>query len=290
MTFVRPAPAAGLRSVGVVSASARAALEALVAEDPIVNCVVAARVAAYRSFDPAGFGGVLLGSSLDGRLTGAAFNGGNLVPVGGDRHDWQALAAHVLRAPRVCTSMVGRADAVAAMWAALEPRWGPARAIREQQPLLVLARDDGRLAGDTRVRVMHPVDVERYLPAAAAMFEEELGISPFDGRSGTTFRRRIESQLAAGRSFGITDRAGQVVFKADLGAVTNRTCQVQGVWVRPDLRGHGFGTAALAGVFRYALRLAPTVSLYVNDFNLAARRMYAKLGMRQVATLQTVLF
>jgi hypothetical protein len=136
---------------------------------------------------------------------------------------------------------------------------------------------------------MHPDDVETYLPAAAAMFTEELGISPFVGPAGSGYRRRVEALLAAGRAFGIVDRAG-MVFKADLGAVTRDTCQVQGVWVRPDLRGRGIGTAALATVFEHALRRAPTVSLYVNDFNLAARRMYAKLGMRRVGTLKTVLF
>jgi predicted GNAT family acetyltransferase len=32
------------------------------------------------------------------------------------------------------------------------------------------------------------------------------------------------------------------------------------------------------------------VSLYVNDFNQPAQRMYARLGLQQVATLSTVLF
>jgi hypothetical protein len=62
------------------------------------------------------------------------------------------------------------------------------------------------------------------------------------------------------------------------------------VWVRPDLRGLGIGTAALAAVLRHAFRIAPTVSLYVNDFNAAARRVYSRLGMRQAGTLATVLF
>ncbi|MCW2493476.1 MAG: family N-acetyltransferase, partial [Frankiales bacterium] len=35
---------------------------------------------------------------------------------------------------------------------------------------------------------------------------------------------------------------------------------------------------------------APTVSLYVNDFNTPARRMYDRLGMRQAGVLSTVLF
>jgi predicted GNAT family acetyltransferase len=61
------------------------------------------------------------------------------------------------------------------------------------------------------------------------------------------------------------------------------------VWVRPDLRGRGIATAALATVFAHALALAPSVSLCVNDFNVAARRLYARLGMRQHATLSTVL-
>ena len=72
--------------------------------------------------------------------------------------------------------------------------------------------------------------------------------------------------------------------------ITARTCQVQGVWVRPELRGQGLGTTALAAVFAQALRLAPTVSLYVNDYNAPARAVYERLGMRQVASLSTVLF
>ena len=59
--------------------------------------------------------------------------------------------------------------------------------------------------------------------------------------------------------------------------------------MRPDLRGRGLGTAALAAVVEHALTLAPTVSLYVNDFNIAARRMYATPRHAQVATLATVL-
>jgi predicted GNAT family acetyltransferase len=37
-------------------------------------------------------------------------------------------------------------------------------------------------------------------------------------------------------------------------------------------------------------RVAPTVSLYVNDFNQPARRVYARCGFHQVGTFATVLF
>jgi len=37
-------------------------------------------------------------------------------------------------------------------------------------------------------------------------------------------------------------------------------------------------------------RVAPVVSLYVNDFNVVARRAYERVGFRQVGTFTSVLF
>jgi len=127
------------------------------------------------------------------------------------------------------------------------------------------------------------------MAASAAMFTDELGQSPFVSPGPEAFRARVVDLIRDGRAFASFDFRGQVSFKADIGVVSEHTCQIQGVWVRPDLRGRGLATASLAAVFRHALTLAPTVSLYVNDFNTAARRVYAKLGMRQHATLATVL-
>ncbi len=72
--------------------------------------------------------------------------------------------------------------------------------------------------------------------------------------------------------------------------LSRATSQIQGVWVRPDLRGRGLGTAAMADGDRLRAAATPTVSLYVNDFNHPARRVYERLGMRQVATVATVMF
>ena len=202
------------------------------------------------------------------------------------------LGERLRRQRRPCTSIVGRADAVRAIWAVLAPAWGPARTVRAAQPLLVIDAASCPPGGDPRVRVIRPDELAAYLPAAAAMFSEELGVSPLvgDAGGGIEYRRRVAGLIRDRRAFGILDADGSVLFKADIGAVSEHTCQLQGVWVRPDARGQGIGTAALPTVLQHALTLAPTVSLYVNDFNLAARRMYARLGMREVATLSTVLF
>jgi uncharacterized protein len=280
------------RRIETVTDATRGELTALVAEDPVVNAVIDARLAGYRTIDAAVFGGPLLGvRDEQGRMCAAVFDGGNLVPIGGTAPDWAALAEKIADGPQRCTSITGRADAVAAMWAVLEPGWGPPRAVRADQPLLMLHRGEPiPVAPDPRVRVLGREHLETYLPAAVEMFTEELGVSPFVGPFGAGYRHRVEMTLGSGRALGIVDAEGRIAFKADLGVLTASTVQLQGVWTRPDLRGRGLGTAALARVLDHALRLAPTVSLYVNDFNTAARRMYHRLGLRQTASLATVLF
>lgn len=266
----------------------RRALDALLDADPYTNAVLASRLRTIGSLRASHLGGQLLGVRDSDELSAAAFSGGNLLPVGGVEDDWTALARQVAESPRACTSIVGRADAVHAMWRVLYPVWGAARGIRYAQPLLV-ADHPPAVPIDSRVRPIRPDEFESYLPAAVAMFSEELGIAPMDSTRRSSYPRRIEWLIRSRRAFGIVDADGAVVFKADIGAVSTHTCQLQGVWVRPDLRRRGMGTAALAAVIGHALTLAPSVSLYVNDFNEPARRMYARLGMREVGTLATVL-
>ena len=263
----------------------------LVAADPLVNVTVAARLRTVRGLAAARIGGAVLGvRHEDGRLAAAVVHAGNLVPIGGGPAEWTALGAALAGQPRRCTSVVGRAEAVATLWEHVAAAWGPPRAVRERQPLLVLDRAAAPRTGDCRVHPVGPAHLDAYLAASTAMFTAELGIAPDLVTGAAEYRRRVAGLIRQRRALGIVDRDGAVLFKADLGAVSAHTCQVAGVWVRPDQRGRGLGTAAFASVLRHALALAPTASLYVNDFNLAARRMYARFGMREVTTLATVLF
>ena len=96
--------------------------------------------------------------------------------------------------------------------------------------------------------------------------------------------------MRAGRSFvRIID--GRIEFKAEIGAATPDACQVQGVWVAPELRGRGMSVPAMASVIRLARSaISPTVSLYVNAFNTPAMRSYASVGFRPYGHFATVLF
>ena len=96
--------------------------------------------------------------------------------------------------------------------------------------------------------------------------------------------------IAARRVFVRLDRSGRVAFKAEIGVHVARDQPDPGRLGSTRPARSGLGTAAMATVLDYALRLTPTVSLYVNDFNHPARRVYERLGMRQVATVATVMF
>jgi predicted GNAT family acetyltransferase len=285
VTAVRP----GLASAAVLDDTSLPALTRLLDADPYVNVVIGARLRTVRTLVPGRLGGTMLGiADGGGEIAAACFNGGNLLPIGGDPEAWEVLARQVAERARVCSSIVGRHDAVEVVWERLTKSWGAARSIRSSQPLLVL-NGSVPVLGDDSVRPATGEHFERYVAAASAMFTEELGVSPHISPGSAAFRSRIADLLKQGRAFASFDFRGQVVFKAEIGAVSAHTAQIQGVWVRPDLRGHGIGTSGLASVLAHARTLAPTASLYVNDFNEAALRMYERLGMRQVATLATIL-
>jgi uncharacterized protein len=271
-------------------------LRQLVDADPYVNVIGAARLdASERTGD---LGGEVFGvDTTDAAgvidrgagLRAAWWSGTTVLPVGGDLDVWADLVTYIGQRERGCSSIMGRADVIATLWPALGAMWGAARLIRPVQPLLVTDRRSG-VALDPEVRPAVLAELESYLPAAEAMFAEELGLPPLSGSARRAYRQRVSELITARRVFVRLDRSGGVAFKAEIGVLSRATSQIQGVWVRPDLRDRGVGTAAMATVIDYALRLTPTVSLYVNDFNHPARRVYERLGMQQVATVSTVMF
>jgi uncharacterized protein len=96
--------------------------------------------------------------------------------------------------------------------------------------------------------------------------------------------------VRAGRAFARIED-GQVLFQAEIGSLTPQACQVQGVWVAPHLRGRGLSEPGMSAVMNIALaELAPVVSLYVNDFNAAARAAYRRVGFSDGGDFMSVLF
>lgn len=234
-------------------------------------------------------GGELWGFGGAGRLESLCYAGANLVPVEATRAAVEAFAERALRQGRRCSSIVGPAGDVLALWELLEPSWGPAREVRARQPVLV-TDSPPTVPPDPLVRPVRSHELDALLPASVAMFTEEVGTSPIGPDGGVLYRARVAALVDAGLALARIED-GEVVFKAEIGSVTADACQVQGVWVRPDRRGEGLSVAGMAAVVAYATaHVAPMVQLYVNDYNHRARAAYVRVGMREVDTFATVLF
>lgn len=266
----------------------RGVVEKLLDLDPFAAAQVAERVAAHGlSWWRAD--GRIFGYGSRRQVESLCWLGGHLTPVLATPAAVAAFAERIGAEERLCSSIVGRADAVLGLWERLEGRWGPARDVRPNQPLLAADRP-APVAPDPGVRLAGFDEVDLLFPAAVAMYTEEVGASPLVDDGGRGYRRRVVDLVRARRAYlKVVD--GEVVFKAELAVVTRHTAQVQGVWVAPHWRGRGIATAAMAAVLRDTLaRVAPSVSLYVNDYNVPARRVYARCGFRPVGTFATVLF
>lgn len=259
----------------------------LCARDPAANVFVASRIV-----DGAlGYGSSAVhGYFEDGELRSMLWSIANLVPVGTDGRARLALAEKARKARRRCASFLGPREEVMDLWAMTRDSFPTPRSVREQ-PLMSTRTMPSALGLplDGRVRPARLDEVDIVMPAAEHMFTEEIGYRPYAGNP-TLYRDSIWRLVQAGRTYVVVED-GVVVFKADVGSVALDTCQIQGVWLTPELRGQGLAGPMMAAAVEQAMtEHAALVTLYVNDFNTAAIATYRRIGMEQVGTFATVLF
>jgi len=260
----------------------------LLARDPVVNVVTDYR-ARTTQLMPRWLNGEILGCFEGDRLTSLCHSAANLIPVMADRPALELFAERAAGQGRRCSTLLGPSDQVDVMWERLRPLWSPARAIRPDQPHLEISTQP-LVVPDPLVRVSRPHEVDTLYPACVAMYTEEVGVSPEDHGGAALYRARVAQLVSRGWSFARIED-GRVLFKAEIAASSPHACQVQGVYVAPDRRGEGLGVRGMAAVVDLALQhVAPVVSLYVNAHNVAARRVYEKVGFRQTATFTTIMF
>ncbi len=261
-------------------------LQDLLDRDRLVNLFVRNRVDATR-LQTQWLGGQIWGYFEDGALVSACHIGANIVPVEATPVAIERFAEQILTDGVRPSSIVGPRDAVLPLWKLLESRWGPARSPRLDQPFMVL-KHDSPLTPDPRVRPVLIDEFDTIYPACVAMFTEEVGVDPEVGnRNG--YRARVAQLISHGWSFAIIED-GEVLFKTEVGAATTHACQLQGVYVHPDLRGQGIAAPAVAAVVNLVRQtVAPIVTLYVNDHNIAARRAYERAGFEHTETFASIL-
>lgn len=260
----------------------------LCASDPAAHVFVASRIV-----DGAlGSGSTAMhGYFEDGRLTSMLWSIANVVPVATDPEARLALADRARKARRRCASFLGPKGEVLDLWDIVGDSFPAPRSFRADQPLMATRTAPSTLGIelDPRVRPARLDEVDIVMPAAEHMFTEEIGYRPYTG-SSTYYRDSIWRLIKNGRTYVVVE-GGQVIFKADVGSVALDTCQVQGVWLAPELRGRGMAAGMMAAAIEQALvDHAPFVTLYVNDFNAPALALYRRVGMTQIGTFSTILF
>jgi ribosomal protein S18 acetylase RimI-like enzyme len=279
--------AIGRGSVRVLNRADLPAAIRILSTRPVENVFVASRVRSA-GLEQASLGCPVWGYERDGVLRALCHAGSNLVPVNADDDAIEAWAQFA-GAQRMCASIIGPSGVALALWHRLADRWGASwsetRNVRPHQPVMAIT-DPPSIAPDPRVRRVTLDRWDAYTDAAVKMYTEEIGVSPMQGNPAG-YRFYVRQLITSGRAFGIFE-GRRAIFKADLGSVSASVCQVQGVWLDPELRGHGLAAPAMAAVVHLARSMVPTVSLYVNDYNLAARATYARVGFQQVGEFATV--
>jgi uncharacterized protein len=194
----------------------------------------------------------------------------------------QALAAAAQ--PRM---VVGHRASVMALHNAFRPP-RPARELRDPQPLLVLDAGDLRISPSLEVRLSTRDDLEALILAAARMHREEMGVDPL-AVDAPAWRTRMISLIERRWSW-IWTRGHEVLFKAELSAWTPEVVQIQGVFTAPQYRGRGIARAGLAAVCAQIFADVPRCSLYVNQYNVIAQRVYRRLGFKPADVFATVMY
>ena len=216
-----------------------------------------------------------------GELVAVCHLGANLVPSGEGAGAFAKLAAR--SRPRM---LIGDEKAVTELWEAARGHLPDVREDRPGQPVYVLEEEPP--AGHSALRAATLHDLPLLVRTSAAAFLEEVGIDAY-ARDPSLFEWRTRTQIEEGRSW-LWEEDGIVLFKAEASAWTDRTVQLQQVWVDPAMRGHGYGKRGLADLCRLLLAGTPSVCLFVRPENTPAIGLYESIGMRRVGAYRSLIF
>jgi uncharacterized protein len=128
---------------------------------------------------------------------------------------------------------------------------------------------------------IRPATMEELIPVAEAQAEVafmECGVDPMKkDREG--FLNRVARRIEQGRVFVVFE-GDKLVFKADIIAETDQVIYLEGIYVNPEYRGKGIGSACLSDLTLNLLNRVENVCLLSNvDFE-SAHKSYFKAGYK----------
>ena len=202
-------------------------------------------------------------------------------------------SATALLADRIITRMlpvraiISPAHLVEPLWERLRERLDPPTVIRMLQPIYAI-RPRLDYPDLTTARYSTTADLDKLVPACAAMHKEEVGIDPLL-RDPAGYRDRVRELVERKRSI-IRIENGEIASKCEFSAVTRNAVQLMGVWSSPRFRRRGFARETLREVCGHLFRQRKAVTLFVNDFNQPAIALYESLGFARIGTNRALIW
>ena len=202
-------------------------------------------------------------------------------------------SASALLADRIISRMlpvraiISPARLVEPLWDRLRERLDPPTVVRMLQPIYAIKpRLD--YPDLTTARYAALSDLDRLVPACAAMHKEEVGIDPML-RDPAGYRERVRELVERKRSI-VRVEQGEIASKCEFSAVTRNAVQLMGVWSNPRFRRRGLARATLREVCGHLFRQRKAVTLFVNDFNSPAIALYESLGFARIGTNRALIW
>jgi predicted GNAT family acetyltransferase len=129
-------------------------------------------------------------------------------------------------------------------------------------------------------------DLNLIMPVHAQMAFEESGINPME-RDAVGFRLRCARRIEQGRVF-VWIENDRLLFKADVVADTPDGIYLEGIYVAPEERGHGYGLRCLSQLSRNLLARTKSICLLANERNWKAQAFYLSAGYKLRGTYETI--
>jgi GNAT superfamily N-acetyltransferase len=129
-------------------------------------------------------------------------------------------------------------------------------------------------------------ELEPLMTVHAEMARAESGVNPLEV-DPAGFRQRCARRIEQGRTWAYM-KDGRLTFKADVISETPEITYLEGVYVSPEERGHGYGVRCLSQLSQHLLPQSKSICVLVNERNQAAQAFYRKARYKLDGIYDTV--
>lgn len=163
---------------------------------------------------------------------------------------------------------------------------------RQQPPLLCgelllqLKADPIQTTTVTGLRQATRADLETIVSVNASLACDESGINPL-ARDPHGFRDRAGRRIDKGRIW-VWIEDGCLLYKTDVVAETPQAIYLEGVYVHPEHRRHGYGLSCITTLAASLLQHTETICLTVNEKSSGTHKFYKRAGFELVSRYDSI--